>query len=212
MSTKERYHQARWQEPIIYELGSPGERGVLLPEPEKVFDNKNSLIPESLSRKTPPKLPEISQVEILRHYLRLSQENLGAGLVADFGMATSTMKYNPPINEKLAANPKLIELHPLQDDDTLQGIREIMFRLSEFLKEISGMDQVSLQPRAGSQSIYANMAMIRAYHAKHGEAEQRDEVITTIFSHPSDAAAPTVRLHPTVLPPTSVAAAPLVYR
>ncbi|MGQ9768424.1 MAG: aminomethyl-transferring glycine dehydrogenase subunit GcvPB, partial [Anaerolineae bacterium] len=105
------YHQARWNEPIIYELGSPGERGVLPPGIDPAIgagaQNWEAHIPASMRRKTPPNLPEISQVEILRHYLRLSQETLGAGLIPDFGMATSTMKYNPPVNEKLASNPKL---------------------------------------------------------------------------------------------------------
>ena len=191
---KLQYHQARWNEPIIYEMGSPGERGVLPPEVEPEIDvaieKMEAQIPDSMRRKAHPHLPEISQVETLRHYLRLSQENLGAGLIPDFGMATSTMKYNPPVNEKLAGNPKLAALHPLQDEKTIQGILEIMYRLEQFLKEISGMDRVSIQARAGPQAIYANIAMIRAYHSKRGELDQRDEIITTIFSHPSDAAAP----------------------
>ena len=189
---KRQFHQARWNEPIIYEMGSEGERGILIPPLITESNNRpenEAPIPESMRRGTPPRLPEISQVETLRHYLRLSQENLGAGLIPDFGMATSTMKYNPPINEQLMRNPKLAELHPLQDEETVQGILEIMYRLEQFLKEISGMDRVSLQPRAGSQAIYTNVAMIRAYHAKHGEVH-RDEIITTIFAHPSDAAAP----------------------
>jgi glycine dehydrogenase subunit 2 len=106
------------------------------------------------------------------------------------GMATSTVKYNPPVNERLARSPRLTELHPYQDEETLQGILEIMYRLEQFLQEISGMDRVSLQPRAGSQGIYTNVAMIRAYHERRGELGQRDEIITTIFAHPSDAAAP----------------------
>ncbi|MGE5224502.1 MAG: aminomethyl-transferring glycine dehydrogenase subunit GcvPB [Omnitrophica WOR_2 bacterium] len=191
---KPQFHQARWNEPIIYQLGNPRERGVLPPRLEPVIaataKNWQALIPEAMRRKTPPRLPEISQVEILRHYLRLSQENLAAGLIPDFGMATSTMKYNPPVNEKLARSPKLTALHPLQDEKTVQGILEIMYKLEQFLKEISGMDKVALQPRAGSQAIYANIAMIRAYFAQRGELARRDEIITTIFSHPSDAAAP----------------------
>lgn len=182
------YHQARWNEPIICEMGSPGERGVLIPS--FTAEEWEVDIPRTMKRDTPPSLPEISQVEVLRHYLRLSQENLGAGLIPDFGMATSTMKYNPPINEQLVRNPKLSELHPLQDESTIQGILAIMFQLEQFLKEISGMDGVSLQPRAGSQAIYANAAMMRAYHTRRGEGEQRNEIITTIFSHPSDAAVP----------------------
>jgi glycine dehydrogenase subunit 2 len=182
------YHQAKWNEPLIFELGSEGERGIL--PPEKIR-NKKINIPKKMRRESPPALPEISQVAVLRHYLRLSQENLGAGFIPDFGMATSTVKYNPPVNETLARNPKFAALHPLQDESTVQGMLEIMYKLESFLKEISGMDAISLQPRAGSQAIYANAAIIRAYHKKRGE-EFRDEIISTIFAHPNDAAAPAV--------------------
>ncbi len=191
MSTRQ-FHQARWNEPLLCDLGSVGERGVLIPPFEA--ENSEALgaewsarLPAQMRRNNRPALPEISQVEIMRHYLRLSQENLGAGLVADFGMATSTMKYNPPVNEHLAR--KIAALHPLQAESTVQGILEIIYRLEGFFKEISGMDAVSLQPRAGSQAIYANIAIMRAYHAKRDDF-QRDEIITTIFSHPTDAAAP----------------------
>ncbi|MCD6290371.1 MAG: aminomethyl-transferring glycine dehydrogenase subunit GcvPB, partial [Anaerolineae bacterium] len=99
------------------------------------------------------------------------------------------MKYSPRVNEQLARSPKMTELHPLQDESTVQGILEIMYRFKELLKEISGMDEFSLQPRGGSAAIYTNACIIRAYHASRGEGAQRDEIITTIFSHPSNAAA-----------------------
>ena len=190
--TKRIFQQARWNEKLLFELGSEGERGMLIPpfETEAGGRAENS-VPESMRRQNPPHLPEISQVETLRHFLRLSQETLGAGLVADFGMATSTVKYNPPVNEQLARDARLAELHPLQDERTVQGLLEVMYRLERFLQEISGLDRVSLQPRGGSQAIYANVSMVRAFHARRGET-QRDEFITTIFSHPSDAAAPNV--------------------
>ncbi len=190
--SRQNYHQARWNEPILFELGSEDERGILIPPFEMEAGQRSereAQIPAPMRRASPPCLPQISQVEVLRHYLRLSQENLGAGLIPDFGMATSTMKYNPPINEQLVRNPKFTALHPLQDESTVQGILEIMYKLEQFLKEISGMDRVSLQPRAGSQAIYANIAMMRAYHARRGEAH-RDEIITTLFAHPSNAAVP----------------------
>jgi glycine dehydrogenase subunit 2 len=92
------------------------------------------------------------------------------------------------VNDRLANSPKLVDLHPLQPQATIQGILEVIYRLEGFLKEISGLDRFTLQPRAGSAAIYANVSMIRAYHEKNGEGDQRDEVITTIFSHPSNAA------------------------
>ena len=189
-----RYHQACWDEPIIFELCRAGQRGLLVspvePEIKEQVGDVLSSLPGRLRRKQPPALPELSEVHVLRHYLRLSQENLGAGLIADMGMATSTVKYNPPIHEQFARSPKLTELHPLQDEGTVQGILEVIYRFEQILKEISGMQRFSFQPRAGSAAIYTNASIMRAYHASRGDVPQRDEIITTIFSHPSDAACP----------------------
>ena len=189
-----RFHQARWDEPILFELSREGQRGILLPEVEAgIVDRVGDVlaaIPQGVRRQRPPRLPELSQPQVLRHYLRLSQETLGADLNVDVGQGTCTMKFNPKVNDQLARMPEMAELHPLQDDETVQGILEILYRFEQILKEISGMDQFTFQPGAGSQAIYANAAIIRAYHAWRGEADRRDEIITTIFSHPSDAACP----------------------
>lgn len=186
-----RFHQARWDEPIVFELSQPGTRGVLPPPPDagisEVVGDPAGALPASIRRSRPPALPEMAQVHVLRHYLRLSQENLGADINIDVGQGTCTMKYSPKVNDQLVRSPKVAELHPLQDPDTVQGVLEIIWRLEAALREISGMDRVSLQPGAGSAAIYTNVSMIRAYHASRGET-QRDEVITTIFSHPSNAA------------------------
>jgi glycine dehydrogenase subunit 2 len=187
-----RFHQARWDEPVIFELSCEGQRGILVPQvEEEVREQVGDVLadlPGYMRRKEPPGLPELSQPQVLRHYVRLSQENLGADLNVEIGQGTCTMKYSPKVNDQLASHPKLADLHPLQDEDTVQGILEIMYRFEQILKEISGMDRFSLQPAAGSAAIYANASMIRAYHESRGEAGQRDEVITTIFSHPSNAA------------------------
>jgi glycine dehydrogenase subunit 2 len=187
-----RFHQARWDEPVIFELSCKGRRGILIPEPESgmksVTGDALAGVPEKTRRKEPPRLPELSQPQVLRHYARLSQENLGADLNIDVGQGTCTMKYSPKIHDQLARLPAIADLHPLQDEDTVQGILEIMYCFEQILKEVSGMDRFSLQPRAGSPAIYANASMIRAFHESRGEAPQRDEMITTIFSHPSDAA------------------------
>lgn len=180
-----RFHQARWDEPLLFELGTPGERGVLVPAPGVPLDDT---LPDELRRAAPPALPELSQPQVLRHFLRLSQENLGVDLNIDVGQGTCTMKYSPKVNDRFVRDPAVAELHPLQDERTVQGVLEIMHRLEGMLREISGMDRFSLQPGAGSAAIYANVSMIRAYFADRGEADQRDEIITTIFSHPSNAA------------------------
>jgi glycine dehydrogenase subunit 2 len=187
-----RFHQARWDEPIIFELDTPGERGVLPSRPEPdlagAAEDRLAALPPLLRRTSPPALPEIGQMRVLKHFLRLSQENLGADLNVDVGQGTCTMKYSPKINDALIRTPLLADLHPLQDEDTIQGILEIIWRTERMLAEISGMDHVSLQTSGGSAAIWTNIAMIRAYHEANGEADQRDEVITTIFSHPSNAA------------------------
>jgi len=187
-----RFHQAKWDEEVIFELSQEGERGILVPEAEEDLKREVgdvlSSIPQGVRRKRPPELPEVSQSRVLRHYMRLSQETLGTDLNIDVGQGTCTMKYSPKINEHLSRSPKMNEIHPLQDEGTVQGILEVMYRLKQILKEVSGMDEFSLQPSSGSQGIYANASIIRAYHEEQGEANKRDEMITTIFSHPSDAA------------------------
>jgi len=198
MKTKVRnFHQAKWDEPVIYELSSKGEQGIIMPDVEheiaaEVGDGI-SKIPENMIRKQAPNLPELSQMRVLKHYLRLSQETLGADLNVDIGQGTCTMKYSPKINEQFATSPKLTELHPSQDESTVQGILKIMYKMDIFLREISGMDKFTFQPGGGSQAILTMASIIQAYHDFNGESEKRDEIITTIFSHPSDAAAPAVK-------------------
>lgn len=187
------FHQASWNEPIILEMTSPGERGLLVPEVEESLRSAvgDALegIPESLLRSRPPALPELSQPQVLRHYLRLSQETLGTDVNIHLGLGTCTMKYSPKVNEELIRSPNVADLHPSQDDATVQGILEILHRFERMLCEISGMSRFTLQPGGGSQGVYANARMMRAYHAARGEGE-RDEIVTTIFSHPCDGAAP----------------------
>ncbi len=186
-------HQASWNEPIVLELSTPGERGILPPplEPELSGADRDPLagIPDALRRSQAPQLPELSQQRVLRHYMRLSQETLGNDVNIHLGLGTCTMKYSPKVNEELVRSPKVTELHPLQDEETVQGMLEVLYRFERMLCEISGLDRFTLQPAGGSQGVYANARMIRAYHAARGDAD-RDEIITTIFSHPCDGAGP----------------------
>jgi glycine dehydrogenase subunit 2 len=188
-----RFHQASWDEPIVFELSTPGERGVLVtgvePGVRAEVGDVVAALPEGMRRAEPPALPEVGQMRVLKHYLRLSQENLGADLNVDVGQGTCTMKYSPKVNDQLINTPALVDMHPLQDPADAQGVLEIVWRLERMIAEISGMDEVSLHTQGGSAAIWANIAMIRAYHEANGEGEQRREVITTIFSHPSNAAA-----------------------
>lgn len=188
----EKYHAAAWYEPLIFELGNPGERGVIMPSAEtKITERVGNVlerIPKKLRRKNSVQLPEMSQPHVVRHFMRLSQMCLGADFNIDLGQGTCTMKYNPKINELLASLPEMSELHPLQDEDTVQGILEIIYRCDLFLRAISGLDQFSFQSGGGTHSIFTNACILRAYHEERGEGDKRNEVITTAFSHPANAA------------------------
>ncbi|MBF8981973.1 aminomethyl-transferring glycine dehydrogenase subunit GcvPB [Lutibacter sp. B2] len=191
------FHQAKWDEPIIFELSKKGERGVLVPQADdeitKEVGDGVSKISSSMLRKEAVNLPEISQSRVLRHYVRLSQETLGADVNIEIGQGTCTVKYSPKVNEQLGKLPGMAEIHPLQDESTVQGMLEIIYETDLAMREISGMDRFSFQPSGGSQAIMAMASLVRAYHEANGEVDQRDEIITTIYSHPSDAAAPALK-------------------
>jgi glycine dehydrogenase subunit 2 len=177
------YHAAVWNEPLIHEQTSPGERGVLLPvtEPEilQKIGSTDYLIPIAMRRKHAPPLPELSQAQVLRHWLRLSQMTLGMELDIDLSVGTCTMKYSPKVNERLVT--EIMDIHPDQPEETMQGLLEIAWRLGHiYLKEISGMDEWTFQPPGGSAGAFNNAAIMRKYHQDNGELKQRDEIITTI--------------------------------
>jgi len=188
-----RQRQAAWNEPIIMEMSVPGERGFIPPgvDPEMgAAADVGAAVPESVRRTTAPGLPEIAQPRVLRHYTRLSQEVLGNDVSIDIGKGTCTLKYSPKVNERVARLPQMADVHPSQPEETVQGILQIMYEFEQMMKAISGMDRFSFQPGGGSQAIYANARVFRAYHKKRGEGANRDEVITTVFSHPVNAACP----------------------
>ena len=186
------FHQASWDEPVIFELSNPGDRATYVPDPgpgiRTAVGDACAAVPPEMRRTDAPGLPEIAQPQVLRHYLRLSQENLGADLNVDIGQGTCTMKYSPKINDQFARNPAVSEMHPLQPAGSIQGILAIMYGMEQVLKAVSGLDRFSFQPRSGSAGIYSNAAIIRAYHDSRGEGGQRKQILTSLFSHPSDAA------------------------
>lgn len=191
---RKNFHQARWDEPMIYEMSTPGLRGIIPPEVEdeiacSIGDVAGSL-PAGIKRKSSIDLPEVAQKHVLQHWIHLSQETMGANLSNDISEGTCTMKYNPRVNEALCMHPSFAELHPNQDIDTVQGILEIYYKFEQILKEVSGLDKFTLQPGGGNHAVYTAASIVRAYHEARGEADQRTEVITTIFSHPCDAATP----------------------
>ncbi|KPL83224.1 glycine dehydrogenase [Thermanaerothrix daxensis] len=153
-------------EPTLFELSSPGRRGVRFPEP----DVPKSALPEGFVRKDLP-LPELAEVDVVRHFVRLSQKNYAV----DYGLyplGSCTMKYNPKINEDAARLPGFALAHPLQPIDTVQGSLALMYELQELLKEITGMGAVSLQPAAGAHGELTGVLIIRAYHQSRGDTKR----------------------------------------
>lgn len=184
MSVRENYHQASWDERLITDLGSPGQRAIAV----SPFDGPSAeSLPDSLRRATTPNLPELGQLQVLRHFMRLSQMTMGRNIAIDATVGTTTPKYAPVVNELMTRDPKLAELHPAQPQESVQGVLELMWELGEMLKAISGMDAVSLQPGGGAHGIYTNVMIIRAYHAHRGDT-QRNEFISSLASHPTSPA------------------------
>lgn len=194
MSRLRNFHSANWDEPLLRDISRPGRRGYLPPRTDPDIDESvgslDDLLGPGVVRESPVELPELSQPEVVRHFSRLAQMTMGNDIGNDVGVGTCTMKYSPKVNEQLAAMPQMAELHPLQDASTVQGLLGIVHDTRDFLLEISGMDEVSFQAGAGGQAVLAAVAMVRAHHDARGEGDRRDQIITTIHSHPVDAAGP----------------------
>jgi len=189
------FRQARWNEPVIFELGHPERRGHVIPqvgkEIQRVVGDPNTQFPEKMRRKNPPKLPELSEVEVVRHYIRLSQMNYGVDL-GFYPLGSCTMKYNPKINEKLAGMPQVTSIHPYQDGETVQGILEILHKLSRWLAEITGTQEVSLQPSAGAHGEFLGALIMRAHHRFNNENRKRTELIVPDSAHGTNPASGTM--------------------
>ncbi len=198
------FQQAKWSEPAIFEIGSRGRRGCSLPAFAKDLASTfaaQSCLPEHLRRKVEPDLPELSEIEVVRHFTRLSQMNFGVdeGL---YPLGSCTMKYNPKINEVIASSDKARWIHPQQPEDTMQGTLEIMYRLASWLAEITGTSKVSLQPAAGAHGELTGTLIIRAYHKRNGELARRDEIIIPDSAHGTNPASASMAGFKVVIVPT----------
>jgi glycine dehydrogenase subunit 2 len=176
------YHAPVWDEPLVMALGHPGRRGQVFPKAGKV----SGLIPRGLARTTPPALPELSEPEVQRHYLHLCQETMGMVNISLFG--TCTMKYNARVSEAVMQSPQVADVHPLQPDDSMQGILQAIHEFDHGLRALSGMDQFIFQAGGGADAAYTNCVVTRAYHQSRGALKQRNEIITSIQAHPCNAA------------------------
>ncbi len=174
---------------LIYEKSQRGRRSSALPRYENLPAPPE--LPEELRRAEPPRLPEVPEFELVRHFTELSTRNFGVD-TGFYPLGSCTMKYNPRINERLAALPGFARLHPLQEEDGAQGALELMWRLQEILVEVTGLDAVSLQPAAGSQGELTGLLLVRAYFAARGEGEQRRKVVIPDTAHGTNPASVTM--------------------
>ncbi len=173
----------------IFERSKPGRRAFVAPAldvPERELDE---LLPRRLRREHGPRLPEVSEPEIVRHYNRLSKRNfdLDTGF---YPLGSCTMKHNPKLHERVAALPGHAKLHPFQHPDRAQGALELMWRLQRALSEIAGLPDVSLQPSAGSHGELAGVLLTRAFHEDRGE--RRSKVLTPDSAHGTNPATVTM--------------------
>ncbi len=172
---------------LIYERSQPGRRASSLPRRDLPVPD----VPAELARATPPRLPEVSEPELVRHFTELSTRNFGID-TGFYPLGSCTMKHNPRVNERLVGLPGFRDLHPLQEEDGAQGALELEWRLQEILAEVCGLDAVSLQPAAGSQGELTGLMLFHAYFADRGEDEQRREVIVPDTAHGTNPASVTM--------------------
>ena len=187
-------------EPLIFERSRPERRAVRFPHASDAARERASKQPElaaSVLRTGAPRLPEVSELELLRHYNRLAHLNQAIDLNF-YPLGSCTMKYNPKVNEWAARLPGLAESHPLDPEALAQGSLELMWLLAELLKEISGFGAVSLQPAAGAHGELTGMLMTRAYHHDHGDGERRTKVLVPDSAHGTNPATATMVGYQTV--------------
>ncbi|WP_226667543.1 aminomethyl-transferring glycine dehydrogenase subunit GcvPB [Metabacillus litoralis] len=175
---------------LIFEVSKEGRVGYSLPELEIEALSLDELIPSTYIRSEQAELPEVSELDIMRHYTALSRRNHGVDS-GFYPLGSCTMKYNPKINENVARIAGLAHIHPLQEEETVQGAMELLFDLQEHLKEITGMDEVTLQPAAGAHGEWTGLMMIRAYHEANNDTK-RTKVIVPDSAHGTNPASATV--------------------
>ncbi|TSB44713.1 aminomethyl-transferring glycine dehydrogenase subunit GcvPB [Alkalicoccobacillus porphyridii] len=175
---------------LIFEISRPGRVGHSLPDLDIPEQDLSSLLPDEYVRAQEPELPEVSELQIMRHYTALSNRNHGVDS-GFYPLGSCTMKYNPKINEDVARIDGLANVHPYQPVAQVQGSLELLHNLQTSLAEITGMDEVTLQPAAGAHGEWTGLMMIRAYHEARGDSK-RTKVIVPDSAHGTNPASATV--------------------
>jgi glycine dehydrogenase subunit 2 len=166
--------------PLIFERGAPGRVGASFPDPDVPAPPLERLLPAAQLRETPPALPEVSELDVVRHYTQLSHRNFSID-EGFYPLGSCTMKYNPKMHEEVARLPGFSRLHPYTPPEDAQGALELIWALEQALAEISGMDRVTFQPAAGAHGELTGILMIRAWFAARGE--RRTRVIVPDSAH-----------------------------
>ncbi len=177
------FRQARWDEPLLKELSRPGRVGTLVPiEPlaHKNLKDPSLLVPASMRRER-LELPELSELQVLRHFNRLSQMNFSVEL-GMYPLGSCTMKYNPKVSEAIAGSDSMRQAHPLQPDETVQGLLSVFYQLERYLSEVTGMERFSLSTAAGAQGEFAGVLIVRKFLHDAGRPD-RDEILVPDSAH-----------------------------
>ncbi len=178
-----KFRQAYWDEPLLRELSRPGRVGMLVPSDRAVsaeFPDPSTLVPQSM-RRGAVDLPELSELQVLRHFFRLSQMNFSVEL-GMYPLGSCTMKYNPKVSEVAASSDGMKQAHPLQPQDTVQGLLSIFYDLERSLSEVTGMSRFSLSTAAGAQGELAGVLIMRKYLKDKG-ASKKDEILVPDSAH-----------------------------
>jgi len=175
--------------PLIFEQGRPGRRATRLPDSTVGDAPARSLVPEQYLRSTPPELPEVSEIEMVRHFTNLARKNFCID-THFYPLGSCTMKYNPKVNEFIAGLPGFLNVHPWQPEETVQGLLELVWDMEQLLKEITGMDRFTFQPAAGAHGELTGLMLVRAYHDK--KRNRKSRVIVPDSSHGTNPASATI--------------------
>ncbi|BFH14620.1 aminomethyl-transferring glycine dehydrogenase subunit GcvPB [Paenibacillus melissococcoides] len=178
----------RPEKKLIFELSKPGRTAYSLPECDVPQRDIEEMIPAAMLRQQPAELPEVYEVDVIRHYTELSRRNFGIDN-GFYPLGSCTMKYNPKINEDAARLAGFAKIHPYQPAESIQGALEMLYTLQQDLAALTGMDEVTLQPAAGAHGEWTGLMMIRAYHESKGE--HRTKVIVPDSSHGTNPASAT---------------------
>ena len=167
---------------LLFDLSVENRMGYRLPKLDVEEKTLESLIPKEFLNEKELILPEVGETDLVRHYTNLANKNFGVD-TGMYPLGSCTMKYNPKINEEIAALDDFKNLHPLQKEESVQGALRLMYELDESLAEIAGMDKMTLQPAAGAHGEITGVLLIRAYHEKRGEGQKRNKIIIPDSAH-----------------------------